>query len=168
MVFETRILGIDPGLANTGWGVISICGTKLKPIAYGCVTTSKDLTLPLRLAKISNEISGVLTKYEATELSCESIFFGANTKSAILTAQARGAALSVAGQQNLYYAEYTPMQIKQAVVGTGSADKYQVQYMVRAVLGFDHNPKPNHAADALAAAVCHARMRTSDILKDTI
>lgn len=154
------ILGIDPGLANTGWGVISICKQKLIPLAYGCIQTYTSQELPLRLCIISNELKKAIQKYKPTEVSVESIFFCANTKSAMLTAQARGAALCACGEMNLEYSEYTPMQIKQALVGTGAADKYQVQYMVKAVLNFNEIPKPDHAADALAAAICHTRMKS--------
>ena len=153
------ILGIDPGLANTGWGVIAASKQKLIPLAYGCIQTYKSQELPLRLCIISDELKNIVQKYNPQEVSVESIFFCANTKSAMLTAQARGAALCACGQMNLDYAEYTPMQIKQALVGTGAADKYQVQYMVKAVLNFSDIPKPDHAADALAAAICHARMK---------
>lgn len=162
------ILGIDPGLAHTGWGIIAQSGTKLIPIAYGCTETYSSQDMAYRLFLISSDIARVIEKYKPSELSIESIFFGANTKSAILTAQARGAALCTAGQANIPYAEYTPKQIKQAIVGTGAADKYQVQYMVKAVLGFEDTPKPDHAADALAAAICHTRMKPAILQKQTI
>ena len=120
------ILGIDPGLAHTGWGVIETRGSLMRTRAYGCVTTTADEPIDVRLGRIYNQI-----------VAC-----------------ARG---------GLTVGEYTPMQIKQAVVGTGSADKHQVIYMVRTVLALDHEPRPDHAADALAAAVCHANLtRTVD------
>ncbi len=131
----------------------------MKPLAYGCVSTKAGQPLPARLEKITRELLAVIERYQPTALSAEGIYFGANKQSALLTAQARGAALVACAQAGLEYAEYTPMQIKQAVVGTGSADKGQVQFMVRAALGLDHIPKPDHAADALAAAICHAHMR---------
>ncbi|MFR7755608.1 MAG: crossover junction endodeoxyribonuclease RuvC, partial [Bacteroidales bacterium] len=101
-------------------------------------------------------------------LSVEGIYFGNNAKSAIPTAQARGAALVACAYRGLEYGEYTPMQIKQALVGTGAADKRQIQYMVRAVLKLDHEPRPDHAADALAAAITHARLRTSRIIEQQV
>lgn len=153
------IMGIDPGLANTGWGVVACYGSRLKPLAYGCVTTETSMELPSRLAAIHDNLCEMIDRYQPVALSVEGIYFGVNTKSAIATAQARGAALVACAFKGLEYAEYTPMQIKQAVVGTGSADKAQVQYMVRAVLELDHEPKPDHAADALAAAITHARLR---------
>lgn len=165
---STIIMGIDPGLANTGWGVVECRGSKLRPIAYGCITTRKSISLPGRLAIIHDNLCEIIDRYMPTCLSVEGIYFGANTQSALLTAQARGAALVACAYKGLEYAEYTPMQIKQAVVGTGTADKYQVQYMVRAVLELDHEPKPDHAADALAAAVTHARMRGAKAVEEQV
>lgn len=155
------IMGIDPGLANTGWGIIRCSGAQVSPIAYGCITTTKSHNLPMRLAIIHDNLLEIIDRYLPSELSVEGIYFGNNAKSAIPTAQARGAALVACAYKGLAYDEYTPMQIKQALVGTGSADKRQVQYMVRAVLKLDHEPRPDHAADALAAAITHARMRTA-------
>ena len=155
---ESVILGIDPGLANTGWGVVRAGGSRVRPVAYGCITTGVEDELPTRLATIHDMLCGIIDRYEPTALSAEGIYFGANAKSAMLTAQARGAALVACAYKGLEYGEYTPMQIKQALVGTGTAEKEQVQYMVKAVLGLDHEPKPDHAADALAAAITHARL----------
>ena len=128
------IMGIDPGLANTGWGIIRCNGARVSPVAYGCITTSKNHNLPMRLAIIHDNLLEIIDRYLPSELSVEGIYFGTNTKSAIPTAQARGAALVACAYKGLEYDEYTPMQIKQTLVGTGSADKKQIQYMVRAVL----------------------------------
>ena len=152
------ILGIDPGLAHTGWGVVETRGPVCRARAYGCVTTTADEPIDLRLGRICRTLSEVIQKYGPTELAIESIYFGENTKSAIATAQARGAAIVACSTAGLSVGEYTPMQIKQAVVGTGAADKRQVTYMVRSILALDHDPRPDHAADALAAAVCHANV----------
>ncbi len=152
------IMGIDPGLAHTGWGVVKLEGTHLLPVAYGCITTTTDVELPGRLAIIHDNLCEYIDRYQPVALSVEGIYFGANTKSAIATAQARGAALVACAYKGLQYGEYTPMQIKQALVGTGAADKHQVQYMVKVVLGLDHEPSPDHCADALAAAITHARL----------
>lgn len=152
------ILGIDPGLAHTGWGVVETRGTVCRARAYGCVTTTAGEPIDLRLGRICRSLAEVIEKYGPTELAIESIYFGENTKSAIATAQARGAAIVACSAAGLTVGEYTPMQIKQAVVGTGAADKHQVTYMVRSVLALDHDPRPDHAADALAAAVCHANV----------
>lgn len=162
------IMGIDPGLANTGWGIIRCGGTHVAPVAYGCITTTKSHDLPTRLAIIHDNLLEIIDRYLPTELSVEGIYFGNNAKSAIPTAQARGAALVACAYRGLEYGEYTPMQIKQALVGTGAADKRQIQYMVRAVLKLDHEPRPDHAADALAAAITHARLRTSSIIEQQV
>lgn len=152
------ILGIDPGLAHTGWGVVETRGSVCRARAYGCVTTRAAESIDVRLGRIYRELRGVIERYGPTELAIESIYFGENTKSAIATAQARGAAIVACSSAGLSVGEYTPMQIKQAVVGTGAADKRQVMFMVRTILGLDHEPRPDHAADALAAAVCHANV----------
>lgn len=152
------VLGIDPGLANTGWGVIETRGSLARARAYGCIHTEADEPLHERLGCICNELSEAIGRYEPASVAIEDIFFGQNTRSAILTAHARGAALVACSQCGVEVASYTPMQIKQAVVGTGAADKRQVTYMVRNVLALDHDPKPDHCADALAAAVCHANL----------
>ena len=152
------LLGIDPGLAHTGWGVVETRGPACRARAYGCVATTAAEPIDVRLGRIYRELRDVIERYGPTELAIESIYFGENTKSAIATAQARGAAIVACSTAGLSVGEYTPMQIKQAVVGTGAADKRQVTYMVRTVLELDHDPRPDHAADALAAAVCHANV----------
>ena len=152
------VIGIDPGLANTGWGVIETRGSLMRARAYGCIHTAADEPLNLRLGEICSQISEVIGRYGPTSVAIEEVFFGQNTRSAILTAHARGAALVACAQSGVEVGSYTPMQIKQAVVGTGAADKRQVTYMVRNVLALDHDPKPDHCADALAAAVCHANL----------
>ncbi len=161
------IMGIDPGLAHTGWGVVETRGALCRARAYGCVTTSSSDPMVQRLNAIFQGISAAVERYGPTQLAIERIFFGENSRSAIATAQARGAALVACGQAGLEVGEYTPMQIKQAIVGTGSADKRQVIYMVRNVLALDHDPRPDHCADALAAAICHANLiRTQAIARD--
>ena len=152
------VLGIDPGLAHTGWGVVETRGATCRARAYGCVTTRASEPIDLRLGRIYSELRGVIDRYGPTELAIESVYFGENTKSAIATAQARGVAIVACANAGLEVGEYTPRQIKQAVVGTGAADKRQVMYMVKNVLALDHEPHPDHAADALAAAVCHANL----------
>ena len=160
------ILGIDPGLAHTGWGVVETRGTTCRARAYGCIATKASEPIDVRLGRICRTLGEVIEKYGPAELAIESIYFGENTKSAIATAQARGAAIVACSSAGLKVGEYTPMQIKQAVVGTGAADKHQVAYMVRSILALDHEPRPDHAADALAAAVCHANVvRTTSLGK---
>ena len=152
------ILGIDPGLANTGWGVIESRGMQCRARAYGCIHTEKTSDIAHRLKRIYDEIDAVIHRYEPAEVAIEEIFFSANSQSAVATAQARGAALVACASCGLELGEYTPMQIKQAVVGTGGADKGQVQYMVKNLLGLEREPRPDHCADALAAAICHAHL----------
>ena len=157
------ILGIDPGLANTGWGVIETSGSRHRCLAYGCITTSAEEPVPDRLAKIHDELAGVITRFRPTECSVESVFFGTNAKSAFATGQARGVALLATAGAGLGLGEYSPVQIKGAVVGSGTADKTQIAYMVRVLLGLPHEPEPDHAADALAAAICHAHLACGGI-----
>lgn len=149
------VLGIDPGLAHTGWGIVENRGTVLRTHAYGCIETTTTQSLMERLSCIASTLVEVVKKYEPAAVAIEEVFFGQNTKSAIATAHARGAALVACASLSKDLGEYTPMQIKQAVVGTGSAEKQQVIYMVRRILELDHDPKPDHCADALAVAICH-------------
>ena len=151
-----RILGIDPGLANCGWGVVALEGQKLSALAYGSISTTTDMTSPERLGFIFTELRGIIERYAPTELGIETVYQKGNLKSAMATAQARGAALAAASVLCLNIGEYAPSFIKKSVVGNGSASKEQIQYMVRVILGLDHTPTPDHAADALAAAICHA------------
>lgn len=158
------ILGIDPGLANTGWGIIEERRGEVRCRAYGCIETSSGSDLAARLRRIADELTAVVDRYHPQQAAVEGIYFGANVRSAIPTAHARGAALVACSLCGVEVGEYTPMQIKQAVVGTGSADKAQVTYMVRTLLHLDHDPKPDHAADALACAVCHAHLQRTQVL----
>jgi crossover junction endodeoxyribonuclease RuvC len=153
------ILGIDPGLANTGWGVVETDGPRCRCLAYGCITTTADDPLPVRLRRVHDEVHAVIERYSPRECAVESVYFGSNAKSAFATGQARGVALLATSDAALQLGEYSPVQIKSVVVGSGTADKRQVSYMVRALLALDHEPRPDHAADALAAAICHAHLR---------
>lgn len=158
------ILGIDPGLANTGWGVIEQIGPRSRCVAYGCVVTRAGEPVAQRLALIHDSVRDVIARYAPEEVAVESVFFGTNAKSAFATGQARGVALLATADAALALGEYSPVQIKSTVVGSGSADKKQVQYMVRTILALDHEPSPDHAADALAAAICHASLRGRALL----
>lgn len=153
------ILGIDPGLANTGWGVVRVKGSSCRCLAYGCIRTEASEQIALRLRHVHDEVRAVIERYGPDECAVESIFFGSNAKSAFATGQARGVALLATADASLALAEYSPVQIKSAVVGSGTADKDQVAYMVRTILALDHEPHPDHASDALAAAICHAHLR---------
>ncbi len=160
------ILGIDPGLANTGWGIVEERRGEVRCRAYGCIETSAGSDLATRLHRIASELSAVVERYHPQQAAVEGIYFGVNVRSAIPTAHARGVALVACSLCGVEVGEYTPMQIKQAVVGTGSADKAQVTYMVRTLLHLDHDPRPDHAADALACAVCHAHLCRTHALTD--
>ena len=163
---ERTVLGIDPGLANTGWGIVRQAGSKLTCLAYGCVATDSDAPLEQRLAKIHEQIGAVAEHYEPDCVGIETVWFGQNITAAFATGQARGAALVACAQAGLEVGEFTPRQIKMAVVGTGTADKAQVQYMVKQLLGLETVPKPDHASDALAAAICYTtHVRFDDAVK---
>ena len=149
------VMGIDPGLANTGWGVMRQRGSKLSCIAYGCVSTPSSHDISVRLMKIHDQISAVVSKFSPDCLGIETIFFDKNVTAAFGTGQARGAALVACAKGGLSVGEFTPSQIKMAVVGQGSAEKHQVQYMVQKILNLKDVPHPDHAADALAAAICY-------------
>ena len=152
------ILGIDPGLAHTGWGVIETRNTTMRCRAYGCITTRNNTCLHERLGSIYIDLLSVINKYDIEHVAIEKIFFSKNISSAIATAHARGAALVACSATDIVLGEYTPMQIKQSVTGTGGASKKQVMYMTKYILKLDHIPKPDHCADALAAAICHANL----------
>ncbi|GAB4288391.1 MAG: crossover junction endodeoxyribonuclease RuvC [Coriobacteriia bacterium] len=161
------VLGIDPGLANTGWGVIEVSGNHLRCLAYGCITTRSDEPLPGRLAAIHRELRDVIARYGPAECAAESVYFGTNATSAFATGQARGVAVLATADAGLVLGEYGPGEVKMAVVGVGTADKRQVQYMVGRLLSLGHDPEPDHAADALAVAICHANLRTVRSLAET-
>ncbi len=150
------ILGVDPGLAHTGWGVVQQEGSKLICLAYGCIETDSQDPLEQRLRKVYEQMTAVVERYHPVCVGIETVWFGANVQSAFATGQARGAALVACASRDISVGEFAPNQIKLAVVGTGSADKAQVQYMVKQVLGLESVPKPDHCADALAAAICFA------------
>lgn len=150
------ILGIDPGLAHTGWGVVSQQGARLSCVAYGCIETPSSWSLPDRLGKIYGQIAAVVNRYKPECVSIETVWFGSNTTTAFATGQARGAALAACAGSVASFAEYSPKQIKLAIVGAGAAEKEQVEYMVQHLLQLESKPQPDHAADALAAAICFA------------
>lgn len=161
-----RILGIDPGYAILGWGVIDVIGNKFSVVDYGAITTDTSMDMPSRLEALYDGLTQIMTKYQPEEASIEELFFNSNAKTAILVGEARGVAVLACQKGGLRINEYTPLQIKQALVGYGRADKQQVQYMVKTMLNLKAVPKPDDTADALAAAVCHAHSAgRRDILK---
>lgn len=149
------VLGIDPGTATTGWGVIKKT-KQLKMIKYGCIKTSADLSTADRLNKIHKELSSLIKKYKPSIVAVEDIFFFKNLKTVIKVSQARGVILLTAAKAKIRITEYTPLQVKQAVACYGRADKAQVQKMVKTLLNLKEIPKPDDAADALAIAICCA------------
>lgn len=160
------ILGIDPGLANTGWGVVERTGSSCRAVAYGCITTTAAEATARRLRRIHDEVSRVVSQYRPDECAVESVFFGTNARSAFATGQARGVALLAFSEGQMRVGEYSPVQVKSCVVGSGRADKRQVSFMVRTLLGLDHEPAPDHAADALAVAITHANLRDAIVLEE--
>ncbi|MDR2201351.1 MAG: crossover junction endodeoxyribonuclease RuvC [Clostridiales bacterium] len=150
------ILGIDPGYAAIGYGIIEKKADKLTPLGYGVVKTGADESLPVRLAMIDEAVSGIIKKYRPDAVAVEELFFNTNVTTGIKVAQARGVILLCAVKECGHLFEYTPLQIKQALTGNGRAEKKQIQYMVRALLNLAEPVKPDDAADALAAAICHA------------
>lgn len=161
-----RILGIDPGYAILGWGIIDLVGNRFRVVDYGAVLTDTSMDMPARLQALYNGLTDIIKKYKPEDASIEQLFFNSNAKTAILVGEARGVAVLACANGNLNIAEYTPLQIKQALVGYGRADKKQVQYMVKTMLNLKSVPKPDDTADALAAAICHAHSHgRRDILK---
>jgi crossover junction endodeoxyribonuclease RuvC len=152
-----RIIGLDPGLASSGWGLIDFDGRHVRYLAYGCIETKADRPLAERLFFICDRIRLVLHTYKPTEAAIETLYFSRNVSSAIPVAQARGVLCMAMAEQGIPVYEFTPNIIKQAVAGRGSANKAEVQAMVRLLLSLDAIPKPDHAADALAAAITSAR-----------
>ncbi|MDD5986880.1 MAG: crossover junction endodeoxyribonuclease RuvC [Eubacteriales bacterium] len=150
-----RILGIDPGYAILGWGVIDMAGNAFHAVDYGAVTTEAGTPMPRRLQHLYRELMHIIDVYHPQAASIEELFFNNNAKTAIHVGQARGVAVLACVNHDLPIGEYTPLQIKQALVGYGRAEKKQVQLMVKAILGLSEIPKPDDTADALAAAVCH-------------
>ncbi|NPD31642.1 crossover junction endodeoxyribonuclease RuvC [Eggerthellaceae bacterium zg-1084] len=166
MKVDRVVLGIDPGLAHTGWGVVHQRGSNLSCVAYGCVATPAQHELSQRLAKIYQQVGAVIARFRPEAVGIETVWFGSNVTAAFATGQARGAALVACAQAGLDVGEFSPSQIKISVVGTGSAEKEQVQYMMRHILGLQRDPQPDHAADALAAAVCytvHDRLQQKEV-----
>lgn len=150
------IIGIDPGYAITGFGVIEYEGNHFKLIESGSIQTKAGVPLPIRIAKIYDDMNLLIEKYKPDAISIEELFFNRNTTTAIGVAQGRGAVLIAAAKTSTPIFEYTPLQVKQGVTGYGRADKKQVQMMVKTVLGLEKVPKLDDTTDAIAIAICHA------------
>lgn len=150
------VLGIDPGIAIMGVGVIQYEGNKFKPLYYGAIKTSSKDSTDKRLGIIYNQLLGLLEEFKPDAVVIEELFFNNNAKTAFLVGQARGVAILAAATNSINIYEYTPLQVKQGVVGYGRADKNQVQQMIKTLLCLKEAPKPDDVADALAIAICHA------------
>jgi len=151
-----KILGVDPGIARTGWGVIEVQSVKCKVQNYGCIETSSNLASGQRLKHIYGSILSIIKKNKPDVMVVEELFFNTNSKTAFVVGQARGVVLLAAAEKNVSVAIYTPLQVKVAVTGYGRAEKNQIGQMVKALLKLREIPKPDDVADALAVALTHA------------
>jgi crossover junction endodeoxyribonuclease RuvC len=157
------VLGVDPGTAITGYGLVWSEGDNLRLVDYGAITTASDKPLPHRLQEIYRQLTALVQQRQPTAAAVEKLFFSRNVRTAFSVGQARGVALLAMANAEIAVHEYTPLEVKQAVVGYGRATKEQVQEMVKVLLGLDSVPQPDDAADAIAVAICHihsARMRS--------
>jgi crossover junction endodeoxyribonuclease RuvC len=162
------VLGVDPGLATTGYGLVQESDGGLQPVAYGVVTTPSKQPLPERLQTIYRELSDLVHNYHPDEAAVEELFFSSNVRTAMSVGQARGVALLAMADANLTVTNYTPLTVKQAVSGFGGADKAQMQATVKMLLRLKEIPRPDDAADALAVAICHLHSaRLNAMLRDS-
>lgn len=155
-------LGIDPGTALCGYGIVRAVGDDMELVTCGAISTPAKTPLEIRLLKIYNELTALIREFKPEQAAIEKLYFSRNTTTALSVGHARGVAMLAVVQANLKLGEYSPNEIKQAVAGYGGADKYQMQQMVRVLLRLDDVPKPDDAADAVAVAICHlqsARLR---------
>ena len=157
------ILGIDPGFAIVGWSVIESERGNIRPIAFGAITTPAHTDIEARLLLIERDLTDIIEKYKPDEMAIEELFFNTNITTAIAVAEARGVIICQAHKLGVKINEYTPLQVKQAVVGYGRAEKKQVIAMVTSLLKLDKPPKPDDTADAVAIAICHARSSGSKL-----
>ncbi|EFI42238.1 MULTISPECIES: crossover junction endodeoxyribonuclease RuvC [Peptoniphilus] len=150
------ILGIDPGFAIVGYGIIEVVGNKYKVLDYGAITTDSKMSFPLRLEKIYLKLEDLVKKYKPDDIAFEELFFNKNAKTAMAVSHARGVMILCGKLNHKELFEYTPLQIKQAIAGYGRAEKKQIQEMVKFILKLKETPKPDDVADALAVAITHA------------
>ena len=152
-----RIIGIDPGYAIMGYGVLDYKGNKFTPITYGSITTDAHTPDPERLKILYDELKAIIDEYQPDEASIEKLFYNTNATTAIMVGEARGIVMLACEQSGVAISEYTPLEIKSALTGYGKADKKQVQTMVKMILNLSEVPRPDDTADAIAAAICHAQ-----------
>jgi crossover junction endodeoxyribonuclease RuvC len=157
-------MGIDPGIAIVGFGIIEKRGSQLKPIQYGTIDTEAHTRTELRLKQIYDAMTILIETYKPQAMAIEKLYFNRNVTTAFTVGQARGVMLLAAEEAQLHVAEYTPLQVKQAVVGYGQAEKHQIQEMVKMLLNLKQIPKPDDAADALAIGICHAHAAQTEVL----
>jgi crossover junction endodeoxyribonuclease RuvC len=149
------VLGIDPGTAITGWGLVSREGNELALVDYGTVRTSGDASLPQRLQVLYRDLGQIISSHQPSAVAVEKLFFNKNVRTAMTVGQARGVVLLAVAEAGLPVHEYTPLEVKQSVCGYGRASKEQIQKLVQMLLGLDSVPQPDDAADAIAIAICH-------------
>jgi crossover junction endodeoxyribonuclease RuvC len=154
-----RIIGIDPGIGRTGWGIIDCDKNKITVVAYGCIETKVNSNIPGRLFAIYDEIIDIIKEYRPEEMSIEELFFNKNVKTALIVGQARGVILLAGIQKHLAIITYTPLQVKTAITGYGRAEKLQIGKMVKTILQLKEIPKPDDVTDALAIALTHTFTR---------
>ncbi|MCE8423838.1 MAG: crossover junction endodeoxyribonuclease RuvC [Candidatus Methanoperedens sp.] len=152
------VVGIDPGLATVGFGVIRKDGQKISPISYGCIRTTDEKKAPERLLEIYDEVKNLFEKYNPDAVSVEKLFFTKNVTSGMGVSEARGIIFLAAAQKSIPVFEYSPNRVKQAITGSGRADKKQMQDMIMRLLGLDEIPRPDDAADGLSIALCHINL----------
>ena len=155
------ILGVDPGVATVGFGIVTSNGGDTKALRYGVITTPAGMRLALRLMQINKDISTLIDCFKPNAIAIEELFFNTNLKTATAVAHGRAAVILAGEQHGIPMFEYTPLQVKKAVTGYGRASKSQMMYMVQKLLSLDTIPKPDDAADGLAIAICHARTANS-------
>ena len=163
-----RVFGIDPGSERTGYGCVETDGSRHQLIASGAITALASDTFPARLARIHAELTRLLAECRPDSVAIENLFHASNARSALKLGHARGVAMLAAVQAGCEVAEYTPSEVKRAVVGYGRAEKAQVQQMVKVLLGLDHLPTPHDAADALAVAICHVHARPATAVRSAL
>ena len=166
---KVRILGIDPGLASVGYGILDRENDRESTVDWGCIHTGKDTAFEYRIKEIYDSINALITQYKPDIIAVEEIFFSKNTKTAIQVGHTRGVIILAAVNSGIEVREYTPLQVKQCVVGYGQADKRQVQEMMKRLLNLAEIPKPDDAADALAIAFCQAKsMKLTEVLENIL
>lgn len=161
------VLGVDPGTLVTGYGIVTRRNNEVRMLACGSISNKSETSMPIRLKKIYQELRGVIAKYHPDEFAIESAFYGKNAQSALKLGHARGVSMLAAVEQEIPTTEYSPREVKRAIVGSGAASKEQVQYMVKSLLGITNSKMLHDTSDALAIAICHAHRMITPTAKHT-